>query len=290
MLKHRNPKDLRPIHRSRLRLILGRTYYTTRRFAVWFFGKYKFARVFQTDTLPCLHFSHRTPLIRQLKDVDMIYQYNKIVNLRIATARMDGIVLHPGETFSFWKRVGSPVARKGFILGMELYCGAFIPSIGGGLCQISNLIYWMTLHTDLTVVERYRHSFDVFPDSNRVLPFGSGATCVYPYRDLMVRNDTDMDFQLTIHVGEENLEGEWRAAKPPMNIYKVEERNHEMRREYWGGFSRHNVLYRQRFDPDGTFLDEEYITENHAVMMYAPFLQAGEILPDDCGKPDEQPV
>jgi vancomycin resistance protein VanW len=114
------------------------------------------------------------------------------------------------------------------------------------------------------VVERYRHSFDVFPDSNRVLPFGSGATCVYPYRDLMVRNDTDMDFQLVIRVGEENLEGEWRADRPPLNVYKVEERNHEMKREYWGGFSRHNELYRQRFDPDGTYLDEEYITENHA--------------------------
>ena len=45
---------------------------------------------------------------------------------------------------------------------------------GGGLCQLSNLIYWMTLHTPLTITERYRHSYDVFPDSNRTQPFGSG--------------------------------------------------------------------------------------------------------------------
>ena len=60
----------------------------------------------------------------------------------------------------------------------------------------------MTLHTPLTVVERYRHSYDVFPDSGRTQPFGSGATCVYPYRDLMIRNDTQTTFRLHVTVGE----------------------------------------------------------------------------------------
>ena len=73
-------------------------------------------------------------------------------------------------------------------------------------------------------------------------------------------------------MGETNLEGEWRASASPINVYQVVERNHEIRREYWGGFSRHNELVRLRYDPDGTYLDEEYVTENHAVMMYAPFL------------------
>ena len=45
---------------------------------------------------------------------------------------------------------------------MVLHYGSFQTGIGGGLCQLSNLIYWMTLHTPLTVTERYRHSFDVF--------------------------------------------------------------------------------------------------------------------------------
>ena len=40
----------------------------------------------------------------------------------------------------------------------------------------------MTLHTPLQVTERYRHSYDVFPDADRKLPFGSGATCAYNYR------------------------------------------------------------------------------------------------------------
>lgn len=94
---------------------------------------------------------------------------------------------------------------------MVLFLGRIGSDVGGGLCQLSNLIFWMTLHTPLTVVERYRHSHDVFPDTNRTQPFGSGATCAYPHRDLMIRNDTEQPFQLCVQVGKQVLKGEWRA-------------------------------------------------------------------------------
>lgn len=48
-----------------------------------------------------------------------------------------------------------------------LFLGRIGSDVGGGLCQLSNLIFWMTFHTPLTVTERYRHSHDVFPDANR---------------------------------------------------------------------------------------------------------------------------
>jgi vancomycin resistance protein VanW len=273
--------DLRPLRRSKLRLALGKRYYTFRRYLLWYSGKYKFARRQQAESLAYLHFAHQTPLLRKLKDVDMQYQYNKIINLRLATARLDGIMLRPGETLSYWKAIGRPTAKKGYVAGMVLFFGTFGPGIGGGLCQLSNLIYWMTLHTPLTIIERYRHSFDVFPDSNRVLPFGSGATCVYPYRDLMIRNDTHDNFQLRVQVGPEYLEGSWLCAAEPAYRYEVVERNHYMSSEAWGGFSRHNELYRKRYDINGTFLDETSITENHAVMMYAPFLGEQNHMPSN---------
>lgn len=49
----------------------------------------------------------------------------------------------------------------------------------------------MTIHTPLTVVERWRHTYDVFPDNNRTQPFASGATCAYPALDLQIENRTD---------------------------------------------------------------------------------------------------
>lgn len=63
-------------------------------------------------------------------------------------------VLRPGEVFSYWKLIGKPARRKGYLDGMVLKSGAFHAGCGGGLCQLSNLIFWMTIHTPLTVTER----------------------------------------------------------------------------------------------------------------------------------------
>lgn len=269
--------SLRPIFRSPLRLAAGKAYFSLRRRLFWAANAPRFASRRMEHRLPRVQYRHETPLLRQLKDVDMVYQYNKIVNLRLAVKRLDGLILRPGELFSYWKLIGRPTYRKGYVDGMLLRGGHVTMGVGGGLCQLSNLIYWMTLHTPLTVVERHRHGYDVFPDSNRTQPFGSGATCFYPYGDLMIGNETGDDFQLCLRVGPEYLEGEWRSFGPPVFRYEIVDRNHCMRGEYWGGFSRHNELYRQRYALDGGLLDEELIAENHALMMYSPFL------PDSAG-------
>lgn len=261
-----------PIHRSWLRLWAGKQWYTWKRFFLWCSLKVHFAREFRTDCLPCVHFYHSTPLLRKLRGEEMQYQYNKITNLKLAASRLDGLLLQPGETFSFWRIVGKPTRRKGYQDGMVLFLGHIGYDIGGGLCQLTNLIFWMTLHTPLTVTERYRHSHDVFPDSNRTQPFGSGATCAYPHRDLMIRNDTDQTFQLRVRVGAENLEGEWLAECPPEVRYEIVERNHFMDRGSWGGYIRHNELYRRTWTLDGPLLDDSFLFENNAIMMYEPLL------------------
>ena len=151
-------------------------------------------------------------------------------------------------------------------------CAKVTAGVGGGLCQLSNLLYWITLHTPLTVVERHRHGYDVFPDANRTQPFGSGATCFYPHGDLMITNRTEAVFQLSVSVGRDKLHAAWHADVRPACRYEIIERDHMMKSEWWGGYSRHNALYRRRFDLNGAFLGEEFIVENHAMMMYEPFL------------------
>lgn len=273
--RHTDYDRLRPVNRGRLRLMAGKAYYTASRYILWHSGRFQFARTRSAGRLPCECCSHETPLKRELRDVELQYQINKIINLKLAVGRMDGLILKPGETFSYWKLIGKPNKRKGYVPGMVLFCGTYHMGMGGGLCQLSNLLYWLSLHTPLTIVERYRHSYDVFPDSNRTQPFGSGATCFYPYRDLMIRNDTDLDFQLDLKVGETHLEGKWLTSGPVPFRYEIIEKNHLFKTEYWGGFSRHNEIYRKRFLRDGEYLDEEYVTENHALMMYSPFLSDG---------------
>lgn len=264
-----------PKRRSALRLKLGEGYYGLKRKRLWRKLEPQFAKERTAASLPHPCAAHETVLLRRLKDVDMWMQENKIINLKLAVGQLDGLLLRPGEIFSYWRLIGRPCRRKGYVEGMILRNGGFTAGVGGGLCQLSNLIFWMTLHTPLTVIERHRHGYDVFPDAGRTQPFGSGATCFYPHGDLMIRNDTENTYQLRLRVGAENLEGAWRCDAPPRRRYEIVERNHEMRSEYWGGYSRHNELYQRCYALDGTLLAERKVIENHALMMYSPFLEEG---------------
>ena len=270
-----NPQDraLRPpIHRTWLRLRLGKAYYAGKRYLLWCSPQYHWAKRHDTDSLPCVQFSHATPLLRHLRGEEMELQRNKVINLKLAASRLDGLLVRPGETFSYWRTIGKPTRAKGYQEGMVLFLGRIGSDVGGGLCQMSNLIFWMTLHTPLTVTERYRHSHDVFPDANRTQPFGSGATCAYPHRDLMIRNDTHQTFQLRVRVGEENLEGMWLAEEPPHCHYEIQERNPRMDQAAWGGYVRHNELFRLSYTPEGELIGEEFLFANDAIMMYSPLL------------------
>ena len=272
MLDPRDKTLQPPIHRSCLRLRLGKAYYAGKRYLLWCSSRFQWAKKRQNGRLPYIQAAHATPLLRHLRGDQMEWQRNKVVNLKLAVARLDGLILHAGERFSYGKLIGKPPRQKGYREGMVLFLGQIGSDVGGGLCQLSNLIFWMTLHTPLTVVERYRHSHDVFPDADRTQPFGSGATCAYPHRDLMIRNDTGQDFQLCLRVGETHLQGEWRAMRPPERRYEGVERDARIDQAAWGGYIRHNALYRDVYDLQGNFLEEQFLFTNDAIMMYSPLL------------------
>jgi len=265
----------KPQHRSPLRMALGKAWFIAKRRLQWHLPGKRYATGRSATYLQYEHASHRTPLLRQLKGVDMWLQHNKVDSLKVAASCIDGIVLKPGETFSFWRLVGKPSARRGFKTGMVLRNGTVAQGMGGGLCQMTNLIYWMALHTELSITERWRHGFDVFPDEGRSQPFASGATCSYNYIDLQIANNTEDIYQLHIRVEGDYLRGEWLANVAPRYTYRVVERDHAIRTEWWGGYSRHNALYRIKRDREtDTERGEEFITENHAIMMYQPLLES----------------
>ncbi|MFZ3579302.1 VanW family protein [Virgibacillus sp. DJP39] len=269
---HQSQK-LKPLNRSNLRIYFGTQYYRLKRTMQWYTDNKKYAATIDDKPFAYQIKEHKTILRRQLKDVDMWYQENKIINLRIAVKKLNGLILKPGETFSYWKLLGRTSKRKGYTDGMVLHYGSFKPGLGGGLCQLSNLIYWITLHTPLSVTERHRHSYDVFPDSKRTQPFGSGATCAYNYLDLQILNNTKNTFQLCLYVKDKYLVGEWRAVNPEIMTYEVYEKNHKITHEHWGKYVRHNVINRKVYNGQKELVDDEYITENHALMMYNPLLE-----------------
>lgn len=264
--------EKKPIKRSKFRMFLGRKYYTLKRYKDWYFSGKSFAKEISEEQYPYIIYSHRTPLFRKLKDVDIKLQFNKVTNLKLATKKLNGVIIKPGETFSYWKLIGKPSYKKGYLDGLVLYPdGTFNAGVGGGLCQLSNLIYWMTLHTSLTVTERYRHSHDIFPDVNRTQPFGTGATCSYSSLDLQIYNGTNNDFQLIVYLTKDDLVGEWRSSQSSLLKYEVYEKEHSITPSFWGGYIRNNMIYRKVYDNIG-FIKDEYITENHAYMIYNPYL------------------
>lgn len=261
-----------PRKRSSLRKILGREFYTLKRTVQWRTGGIKWAHTRTRDRLPVELIAHRSFLLRKLKDVDMYLQHNKVVNLARAIEKIDGLIIYPGQTFSVWKNVGRPTARKGYLEGLVLENGQVGKGVGGGLCQLGNLLYWMALHSPLQVTERWRHGYDVFPDVNRTLPFGSGATLAYNYVDLQLFNPSDQPFQISLWLSQTHLHGSIISERPVGLRYEVFETDHQFRFQWWGGYTRHNRIWRKVYDETSGEERVEFVTENHAVMMYEPLL------------------
>lgn len=201
----------------------------------------------------------------------MQLQLNKIENLKIVVRQINNTLIQPGETFSFCKTVGLPTKKKGYQLGMELSFGEAKAGIGGGICQSSNLLHWLALHSPLTINERHHHSFDPFPDDGRVLPFASGATVFYNYLDFQLTNETEHTFQLNLWLSDKLLEGEIRIDKELDYNYHVIEKNHKFVKQNGQNF-RSNEIWRTKHAKfkSGQLLDEELMFKNFARVKYEP--------------------
>jgi vancomycin resistance protein VanW len=245
-------------------------YHRARRRVEWIRSDTAYARDRRGVNLPVRVKRHKSLLLRQLGETEMWMQHNKVTNLELACAQVDGVLIKPGETFSFNKLVGNATRRKGYKKGMRLSNGQARAGVGGGICQLANLLHWMVLHSPLTVTQRSTHSFDPFPDNGRVLPWGVGCSIVYNYVDLQFRNDTDQTFQLRVGVGDRYLEGEILAEQPTSSSYRVFARGERFLRagtEYF----RRNEIWRTVIDRrTGSPVEDQLIRENVALVKYLP--------------------
>ena len=90
----------------------------------------------------------------------------------------------------------------------------------------------------------------------------------------MIRNDTVRPYQLCLRVGETHLEGTWRSTEPPALQFRVIEKDARIDQASWGGYIRHNQLWREVYGLSGALLEEQYLCTNDAIMMYSPLLSA----------------
>ena len=114
---------------------------------------------------------------------------NRVFNIKKAAASMDGVLIAPGETFSFNKHVGDISAASGYKQGYIIKDGQTILGDGGGVCQVSSTMFRAALAAGLEVEERWAHAYRVSYYEQDIGP-GYDATIFTPSVDLKFKNDT----------------------------------------------------------------------------------------------------
>lgn len=229
----------------------------------------RFATKKADENLPFVIYKHKSLIRRTLGNVNMELQNNKAINLSIAAPKVNGVIIRPGEVFSFWKLVGATSKRKGYKTGLTISNAQTSQGTGGGMCQATNLIHWLVLHTPFEIVEHHHHDgFDLFPDFNRQVPFGTGTSIVYNYLDYRFKNTTDITFQLIFYVTDKYLCGELRATDMLDTSYHIETEDEHFVRE-GDTVYRKGRVYRTTIDKiSGKVIKKELLRENHAKVMY----------------------
>jgi len=231
----------------------------------------RFAKERRQTPLQVIVKGHRSPIMRKLDGVDMRLQKNKEKNIAIASGKINGLLIKPGETFSFWKTVGETKEKDGYLEGLSIFGTRLGSSIGGGLCQLANLINWMVLNSPLTVTEIHHHTDALFPDSERRVPFGTGTSIFFKNIDYRFRNDTDQCVQLLVWISEGDLCGELRSEKPFSYRYRIAEEDSHYTYEN-GAYYRVSKIYKLTFGAAGELLDKKLVLKNHSQVMYDPAL------------------
>ena len=119
----------------------------------------------------------------------------KVHNLRLALRRLHGAEIPAGSVFSFWKQIGRASRWRGYVAGRELREGCIIPTIGGGLCQLSNALYDAALSAGFEIIERHAHT-RIIPGS--LAEIGRDATVFWNYVDLRFKPSSPIRIEATM--------------------------------------------------------------------------------------------
>lgn len=228
----------------------------------------RIAKSKSSDVLPCVVSSHSSILIKTGKGIDPALQEGKAVNIGLASGEINGLVIHPGEVFSFWQTVGKTTKRRGFQPGRIIEGDSLKPSLGGGLCNLAHTIDLLVLHSPLDIVELHFHSDALAPDHGTRIPFATGTSINYNNLDYRFMNNTDQDVQLLLWCEDGKSYGELRSEREFPWRYELIEEDHHFKKE-GGKYYSVSQIYRDTIDKStGELLNRELLVKNHSEVMY----------------------
>lgn len=172
---------------------------------------YRFAETRSSECLENQWVRFQCPVINHPTQTDLLD--SKLHNMAIAVRAIDGLILAPGEIFSFWKIISRPSEKGGFQSGPTFENGHMVSSFGGGLCQISGLVFNLALEAGCRILERHSHSLDAYGD-RRYLPLGRDATVAWKSKDLAFQNSTGQPIRISIGVKRTHAYGVIESNSP----------------------------------------------------------------------------
>lgn len=215
---------------------------------------------------PCIAAARESPLQRSDTGGLAAHTAEKTRNLELACARINGLVVGPDEVFSFCRIVGPTTHRRGYLPALEMHDGTMGACVGGGLCQLANLLFALAVAVNAEIVERHRHSLDLFPDTGRDVPFGFGATVFYNYVDFQFRNRLPFPILLETNVRHPVLAGAIRTPQDLPCRVRVVETDHAFYRRN-GAVWRRNKVWREVTDASGA-ATRELLLDNDCRVLY----------------------
>lgn len=230
----------------------------------------KFSKTRKESLLPNVVSSHSIKLIKRGPGIDINLQKGKATNIQIAAQTLNHIIIKPGEEFSFWSLVGNTTKRKGYQEGRVIFNEEVVPGIGGGLCNLANLLHLLIVHSPMEITEFHAHSDALDPDKGERKPFANGTSVQYNNQDYRFKNNTDQVMQLRTWVDNEILFGELRSESQFPFTFQIIEEDHHFKKE-GDHYYRNSMIYREKLDrKTEEILGKELILKNHSMVMYDP--------------------
>ena len=232
----------------------------------------RFAETKSDEKLPNVISHYESVLIKKGPGIDPRTQENKAVNVEIASSKINGIIIRPGETFSFWKLVGKITAKRGYLEGRVIKNGVLVTGVGGGLCNLANTVNNLILHSPLQITEFHKHSDALASDIGHRVPMANGTSVNYNYIDYRFVNNTDQDVQILLWCDEVNSIGELRSEKEIPFRFELSEEGHHFEKE-GDEYFRVSKIFKDKIDKEsGEVVERELIWNNHSRVMFDPSL------------------
>ena len=202
-------------------------------------------------------------LFRDLLGAQMTYYYGstaeRINNIRLAASKLDGLILLPGESFSYNDTVGKRTQEAGFQYADAYSDGQVVPELGGGICQVSSTLYSAALYSRLKILSRTNHYFKV-----GYLDFGMDATVSWGAPDFKFRNDKELPIKIAAYLNEDESSLVIEIWGTDFDGVKVKLRHEDTPiydEQYQDVQIGWNVkTYSDLYDLDGNYMDTSYVS------------------------------